>query len=205
MKLLNKTIICALFITFVSGPAFARIVCWTNKDGVKECGDHVPPEYSQKSTQEMNDQGMVIDEKARAKTDAEIAEEKKQQEIQAEKDRVAAEAKKRDMILLSTFSSVDDINLARDGKITAIDSAIGLANKRKEKFQSDLDKYIKQAAEQERSGKPASEELQNDIDSTRRQLKSNDEFIAEKEAEKEQVTKDAEADVARFKELKGIK
>ena len=68
----NKSLLpfCLIMISLlgVSQMAQARIKCWTNKDGVRECGESVPPEYAQKSHQELSDQGTVIEEQARAKT-----------------------------------------------------------------------------------------------------------------------------------------
>ena len=41
---------CVLATLFLlTAPVQAAIKCWTNKDGVRECGNVVPPEYSQES------------------------------------------------------------------------------------------------------------------------------------------------------------
>ena len=34
-------------ICCLANPAGANIKCWTNEDGVRECGNKIPPEYSQ--------------------------------------------------------------------------------------------------------------------------------------------------------------
>lgn len=197
-------LITVLTLVSLSIPAQARIVCWTNKDGVKECGDKVPPEYAQTDRQIMNEQGLVIEEKERAKTEEELAEEKRQAEIQAEKDRIAQGEARRDKILLDTFSNIDDIEMTRDGKIAAIQASISLAETRNQKLQAELDKLVEQAANEERAGKPASEDLVKDIESLRRQIKGNDDFIAEKRKEQDLVREASAKDVERFKELKSI-
>ncbi|MGW8227457.1 MAG: hypothetical protein ACWGOW_01080, partial [Gammaproteobacteria bacterium] len=51
------------------------IKCWTNKDGVRECGAVVPPEYSQQRVEVMNERGIVVDVKEAAKTKEQLAEE----------------------------------------------------------------------------------------------------------------------------------
>lgn len=197
-------LIIAFMLSFIALTVQARIVCWTNKDGVKECGDRIPPEYSQKEHQELNEQGLVIDKTERAKTEEELAAEKKQAEIEAEKQRQAEEQAREDKILLDTFTNVDDINIARDGKVAAIQTTISLAEKRNEKLQADLDKLVEQAATQERAGKTVPDELVNDIDGIRRQIKNNDEFIADKRNEQQAVKEEYAKHVERFKELKGI-
>ena len=197
-------LIIAFVLSSIAFTAQARIVCWTNKEGVKECGDKVPPEYAQKERQELNKQGLVVDETERAKTEEELAVEAKQAEIDAEKQRIADEQARHDKILLDTFSHVDDINMARDGKITALETSIALAEKRNEKLQTDLNKLVEQAAAEERAGKAPTEELVNDIEALRRQINNNNDFITEKRAEQGLVTEEYAKNVERFKELKGM-
>jgi len=48
-------------------PASAGIKCWTNDDGVRECGNTVPPEYAQKSHRELTGEGITVSTTKRAK------------------------------------------------------------------------------------------------------------------------------------------
>lgn len=203
MKLLKLiTLLLSIALLFTVHPAQARIKCWTNKDGVRECGDRIPPEYSQKKHEVVNRQGLVIEEEERAKTEEELAEEKRQAKIQAEKERLAAEKRREDEILLHTFSSVKDIETARDAKIAALESSIALAERRNEKIQEDLDSRVKQAAADERAGKEPSEELLRDIEDLQRQIKANNEFIEETRREQQEVREAYAEDIKRFNELK---
>jgi hypothetical protein len=197
-------LVTALTLLSFSMSAQARIVCWTNKDGVRECGDKVPPEYAQTDRQELSKQGLVVDEKERAKTEEELAEERRQAELQAEQDKIAQEEARRDKILLDTFSNIDDIEMTRDGKIAAIQTSISLTETRNQKLQAELGKLVEQAANEERAGRTITEDLEKDIESLRRQTKTNDDFIAEKRKEQDEVTKDSARDVERFKELKAM-
>ena len=182
----------------------ARIKCWTNNEGVKECGDKVPPEYSQKGHQEISTQGVVVDEQERAKTEEELEEQRKLDAIKAEQERMVAEKEKQDQILLRTFSGVDEIELTRDGKIAAIESSIILANKRNEKLQGDMDELLGKAAEEESSGKTLSEHLLKDMESKERQINNNKKFIEEKRADQESLKQEYANNIERFKKLKGI-
>ena len=205
----------SLFKTFIfiftlsglvlSGPAQARMKCWTNDEGGRECGDKVPPEYAQKGHQELGSSGVVREEQERAKTDEELNEQKRLDEIKAEEDKVAAEQQKKDDVLLQTFSNVNDIERARDERLTALEASIKLTDARSEKIQYDLDKRIEKAAAAERNGNAPSESLLNDIESLKRQLKNNDTFIEGKRAEQEVIKKSHAKDIAHFKKLKGIK
>jgi len=181
----------------------ASIKCWTNKDGVRECGQTIPPEYSQKSVTEMNNQGMVVKKQAPAKTKEELEEEAKKAAEAKEKKRQAEERAKQDRILLYTFSSVDDIEMVRDEQLAALESNIKVTQKRNEKIQQDLDTRMKAAAAAERAGKEPTDSLLKDIKSLKDQLESNDKFIQEKRGEMEQTKKEYSDKIERFKELKG--
>lgn len=198
------SLIIILTLASLSIPAQARIVCWTNKEGVKECGDKLPPEFAESGHKELDKRGFVVDETAREKTDEELVEEKRLADIQAEQERIHQEAIKRDRILLDTFSNVDDIEMARDGKIAAIKLSISHTETRNKKLQAALDKLVEQAANEERAGKPATEELVKDIDSLRKQINTNNDFIDGKHEETENVKLDYAKDVDRFKELKSM-
>ena len=200
--------ILAILIT-LSGLIFsvsvqARMKCWTNNEGIRECGDTVPPEFAQKGHQEIGKGGIVREETERAKTTEELEEEKRLAEIEAEKERRKAEQKKEDQILLETFSSVGDIERARDDRVNALEATIKLTEARSEKIQIDLDKRIQAAAADERSGKAPPEALLKDIESLKRQIKNNDDFIADKRKEQEAIKASHAADIERFKKLKGI-
>ena len=182
----------------------ARMKCWTNNEGIRECGDKVPPEYAQKGHQELGKSGLVREEKERAKTTEELAEEERLAKMEAEKLKAEEEQKNQDRILMETFSSVEDIERARDERVTALEATIKLTQARNEKIQIDLDKRINTAANQERNGKTPSEALLKDIDSLKRQIKNNDNFISEKRSEQETIKKSHALDIDRYKKLKGI-
>ncbi len=182
--------------------AGAEIKCWTNDQGVRECGNSVPPEYAQQSHKRINEQGIVIDEKERAPSDEELAEQKRQAAIEAEKARERAKQREQDSILLETFSSEDDIISARDDKVAAMNAQIKLAESRLKKLRASLNKRMEKAAAEERAGNTPAETLLQDIESLRRQIQANEDFIADTEADREQIKSEYNADLERFRQLK---
>lgn len=178
------------------------IKCWTNSEGVRECGNAVPPEYSQQGHQEVSKQGIVIDEKARAKTEEEVAAERRAAAEKLEQERLARERAATDRVLLDTFSSEDDILMTRDGKLAALDSQIRLTESHIFKLQTNLDELIAEAAESERRGTPPAEATVRDIDSLRDQISGQRTFIAAKQAEQEAIRHQFNVDLERFRELK---
>ncbi|MCZ6719806.1 MAG: hypothetical protein V3S73_08660 [Gammaproteobacteria bacterium] len=205
---MNATVMrIALILVLVTGlspspPAHARIKCWTNKDDVRECGNVVPPEYSQKGHEELSDQGIVIDRKERAKTPEELEEERRLAAIQAEEDRKARKKEIADRVLLDTFASEDDLVLAQDGKLAAIEQTIHVTESRIKKLQKSLNEIMSMAAEMERRGKPPADGTQNEIDVVRAQIAENRAYIKTLHKEQDAVRNAFESDLTRFKELK---
>ena len=207
---MNKQLFSTLmFIATLTGLMFAtaaqaRMKCWTNNEGVMECGDKVPPEYAQKGHKEIGESGIVREEVERAKTPEELAEERRLAKEEEERLKMEEQKRLKDKILLETFANAEDIERARDERITAIEATIKLTQARIEKIQADLDKRIASAAADERAGKKPSAALLKDIDNLKRQIKDNEEFIADKRLEQEDIRVSHADDIARFKKLKGI-
>jgi hypothetical protein len=196
-------VLISISLAVLSSSAQARIKCWENNDGVRECGEIVPPEYAQKSHKEISSQGITIDESARAKTEEELAEEERLAAIQQEEDANQAEIDTQNKILLDTYSNTDDIQMTSDGKLAALESNINLANKRNEKIQPNLDKLTAAAAAAELAGKQPSEDLLKDIESLSRQIKNNDKYIADTRLEQEVIKKEYAEKIERFLQLTG--
>ena len=187
----------------VALPTEAAIKCWKNKDGVRECGNSVPPEYAQQGHETKDERGLTIGKTERAKSIEELETERA---AATEEQKVAIEAKKRanlDRVLLDTFASEDDLVLTRDGQIAHLDSQIRLTSSHIEKLEKNLDQIMEQAADVERRGENPSEDLLAPISSVRGQITDNEAFIATKEQEQEEIRQRFDTDITRFRELKG--
>ena len=197
----------SLLSVLIAQPVMAstKFKCWTNKEGVKECGTYVPPEYSQKRIETRDGSGRVTDVKARAKTKEELAEEARQAEIKKIEDAKIAEQKKQDSILLKTFTRERDINMLRDSKINVIEGIITVTKGNNKALNNKLIKLHKQAANIERVGKKPPETLLEDIKAVEDRIKRNKVSIKEKHAEQDVIRQQFAKDMERFRFLKGGK
>ena len=193
----------AAAVAGLCAPADAAIKCWTNKEGVRECGQSVPPEYAQKEHEELSKQGTVLKETERALTPAEIEAQKKKEAEEAEKKRVAEEQAREDEILLATFSNTDEIERQLTDQLAALNARISTTETFMHKVQDQLDKRMEAAAAEERAGKPPNETLKEDIESLKRQLKNNEQSIEDMHKEQETTKAEYAAKIQRFRELKG--
>lgn len=179
-----------------------KIKCWTNSDGIRECGNILPPEYAQQDHENLNAQGVTTKRFERAQTPEELAETKRLADIKAEEDRLLKEQQERDQVLLQTFSNEDEISMARNGKITAIKTELRLTRASMQNTKDRLRTYYQQAANLERASKPIYEKLANDIKVAEQQIADYEVFISSKEKEKELIQENFERDMKRFQQLK---
>ncbi|WJW75769.1 DUF4124 domain-containing protein [Thiohalobacter sp. IOR34] len=179
-----------------------RLYKWTDENGKVHYGDKVPPEYARQERKVLNEQGVAVKTLEAAKTPEQLAEEKRIAEQRRLEELRKAEQAAHDRMLLATFTSEDDMVMTRDGKIAAIDSVIRVTRGRIEKLQQNLERYTRQAAERERLGQPIPESLQENILGARAQIQRYHDYIASKRREQEEIRKQFEADIRRFRELK---
>lgn len=203
-KTSKLTLIFPILISIGLSPAItqAKIKCWTNSDGIRECGNAVPPEYAQQGHDEINKAGIRVKHHERAQTEAELAETARLKAIEDEKKRLAEEQAMHDRVLLDTFASEDEIIMARDGKLTSIKTEIRLTNRSKNKAEERMNQLRKQAANLERAGKPVTKKLNEDIQQTQAQIQEYQDFVDKKQAEKNQLHQQFEADVTRYRTLR---
>ena len=186
-------------------PALAAIKCWTNSEGVRECGNVIPPEYAQQGSRTINSRGITTDIQGRAKTGAEF--EAEQQRKAEEEARIEAQKKadeeriRQDNVLLATFASEQDIVMARNRKVTALEGTIEFTNASLNKLQAKLDQNRKRAANIERAGNPLPKELVGEMETVQGQIDSKKEYIATKRTEIEALRVEYETYLARYRQL----
>lgn len=200
---------CFSMILAVTPTAWAGIKCWTNADGVRECGNTVPPEYAQAAHDEKSADGVTRRTQAQAKTPDEVVADRIAQKAQAESDQAIASAAKRQLaankVLLDTFSTEEDIALALAGQLSNIDAQVKVSTSQVVKLNKTLDDLIRQAADLERSAHPVPEDLAQSIAKQRRAIVNEQGFITAKQAEKETIKAKFASALVRFRELQAAK
>ncbi len=189
-----------------AGKAGGSIKCWTNKDGVRECGNTIPPEYSQQQTETLNKEGMTVQVKERAKTPEEVEKERAVKEAEAAQKaadaKAAADRAAYDQMLLATFTTEQDLIDARKRKLSAIDATIEITNATITSLNRKLAGMKQKAAQLERGGSAAPDELKEDMASLEKQIANKQQYIETQNQEKTAVAAQYDADLARYRELK---
>ena len=184
-----------------------KIVCWKNHEGVRECGNSVPPEFAQKSLERKSSMGLTLEKTERAKTQQELeqgrAETERLRKIKAEESRIATEQARKDRVLLQTFTTEEDLKLASEGKVAAIESRIKHSEQLVKKLEEARDDIQAEAAQIERGGKKVPENVAKKINDVQLQLDSTRGQINLRNSERVQLQQQFEADLARYRKLKG--
>jgi hypothetical protein len=174
----------------------------TSKDGKKYYGSTIPRQCIGQPVEQLNKQGMVVrridpegTEKERAAKEA--AEAKQREELAAQR-----EAARRNRALLATYTSAKDIEDARkralaDNQEAAqqVETRIAQIKKRQIGYEKELEFY------KGKNDPPA--KLADDLRNAALDLKYQEELLAMKRKEVEQINARYDADKKRYAELTG--
>jgi Domain of unknown function (DUF4124) len=86
---------------------------WVDDQGVVHYGDRIPPQYAQKESTTLNSEGVAIGHTAATKSPAEQA-------AEADAEQQVARQKQHDTFLLTTYTSVKDIEQLRDERMSQV-------------------------------------------------------------------------------------
>ena len=204
-KLIHKILLSSALVILALGNTSlyaAKIKCWKNSDGIRECGNVVPPEYAQKGHDEISNQGIRTKHHERALTNEELLERKRIKKEKKAKQRTIDNQKRQDMVLLNTFANEDEIIMARNGKITSVRTEIRITYKSLNEAKTRLNTLRKKAAASERSGKPPSKKITANIQKTQLQIDNYERFISAKKEALNKINDQFDKDLVRYKELR---
>jgi len=194
--------LCAIIALSVTPAQAGKMQKWVDENGQIQYGDRIPPQYAKKSVQTLNNQGVVVQTRAAAKTPEQIAKEQRLATVKAEQARIRQVQDRKDRILLDTFTNEDEMVMTRDGKVEAIEAIVRVTNGRIEKIRQRLTAQKQRAAYMERAGKPIPEVITQQISESRTQIRHNIDYINNRRLEQQTIRDKFEADIKRFRELK---
>lgn len=192
-----------LLLAISTGNA-AKLYRWVDEEGNVHYTDTIPPTQVKRGHQELSKDGVRTREVPRAKTQEEVERERELKRLRAEQQRLIEEQKAEDRVLLRTFRSEDDIQLAREGKLAAIDAQIKVVQGNIRRHQQRLAAFQHRAATAERSGKAASVSLLANLETTVQNINQAYSSIERKEQSKKAIRETFGRDLNRFRELKNL-
>lgn len=205
---LSFIFMCLLTIgnTFAAGGASSKtlIKCWKNDLGIRECGSVVPPEYSQRRIEVVNERGLVVQVIEPPKTREELEQEREAERLRKEQEAAKKAQAHRDAVLLNSYATERDLLIARDVNLKAAQGQLDIAEGNLKVLQNTLAELQNRAGDFERSGKQAPPELVKKIEQTKKQITEKESTISKKQEAKTQMEKRFEQDLQHFRKLKGL-
>ncbi len=178
--------------------AEAKLYKWVDDSGVTHYGETIPPEYANRDTQQL-DKGRLSDRK-----DGFDDKTKTSTKKETEEDKAALVAKRRDEALLNSYTTENEIDLARDRNLTQIEARINSYNTLIKSAQENLDDLRKEADSRTKSGRKIPQSLTDDLAAAQERLEKLKRDLDTNQKESDAVKARYEADKQRFRTLKGL-
>lgn len=196
-----SSIIC-ISIMFVAAPAMAKMYKWTDENGQVHYGDAVPAQYLKKEHKEMNDQGLAVKKVKAAETEEQRAERLQLEAAQHEEKQKLAEQRRRDRVLLDTYTTERDLIAARDARLDAVDSQINLSTSIMDDSRKKLAASQKLVQGLKAQSTPIPKTLEDKINREQRQLETQQEVLQSQLEQRKSVSVQFNGYIERFRELK---
>lgn len=194
-----------LLLFCVPPAAIARpMYRYINDEGVRVLAYQVPPEYVAGGYEVLNEKGVVVEvvprtlaEDERATLDASTrAAQRAQEEAEA--------LRKWDESLLLRYSSVADIEAARDRALRDLRIRVSILRGKQRSLRQQVENYQATAADQERRGQQVAESSLQAIRDLRREIDSTERAIVERQQEITAVEASYQRDIERFETLSDL-
>lgn len=190
----------SLALALGQGAALADLYKWVDEKGVTHYGDRIPPEYAKQGNSQLNKRGITVRKVERALTPEERR--AQQEEDQRLKDALKqAEAQQReDLALINTYSTEDEIDLARDRRVAQIDQVVTQAHNQS----GELERRAAAAAQALKQAKAASAKAmqEDEVASISKRRAAMRAAIARLHSDRQEVIARFDQDKLRFREIK---
>ncbi len=182
-----------------------QVYRWVDENGTVHFGDQIPPEYAPVERQVLNQYGVTLKTEKGLLSEEEVAAEKK-----AAAERAAAiAAARRDEVLLSTYLSVEEIEALRNRRVELIDGQISITQnylaslrEKARELQAEADNYKPYSTDPD--AEPIDEKLARELTDTLDSIAMYERTLADTRNRQGRVMLTFNADIARFRELKGL-
>lgn len=179
-----------------ASPDKGGILKWVDDKGVTHYGDSIPTEFAHHSNTLLNKAGRVVRKNEAFKPSAQP------ETPDAEQERLLAEQKRRDSVLLGSYTTEQEIDLACERSTQMDESAIKGLEQRAAGVKERLAMHQKSAASFTARKKPIPEDLQQDIDDAKGELGRVEAQMVQKRKDIEETRVRFNRDKQRFHELK---
>ena len=199
---LKKSLMMGLVLLWVCGSVNAKkMYRWVDEAGNVYFSDQVPPDQSRFKRETLNEKAKVLDVLEKAKTPAQLAQQKKLDALRIEQEKIIAKQISNDKVLLATFRSLGDMQKVYDNKRAALDLDQKLLESNIKRQEQQLLKLQQQAADLERNAQKVPDKLVTEIAAAKLSLEAAKLELNHRIAERQKTEKEFQADLDRYQFL----
>jgi len=202
---IKSVLLLCLSVGIADAQTTQRLYRWVDSDGIVHYGDSIPAEFSELERQVINEHGITVDVMQAKKTAAQLAEERRLEELH-----LARELQVRaDQNLLATYLSVDEILLHRDRRVELFQAQARVTELYLKNLQRRMDSLRSEAA----NFRPYSvdpdapiidPELANDMTTTKDTIVRHEQNLRKFQEDELLIVARFDGDVNRFRRIKGL-
>jgi len=204
MKTARVLVLLACAVAWITAAAAMNLYRYKNEQGIPVISHYIPPELVHNGYEVIDEQGRVVEAVPRELTPAELEEKHKTDEAKKLAEEAVLTRKRKDAELLEIYSSVEDVESARDRKLKLIDADIGRIKAQMEQATIQKAKLEAQAADRERAGQSPSTDLLDNIARVQMRIEGHGRDVETRELEKQKERRNFDYDVARMSCLLGL-
>ena len=182
-----------------------KLYKWTDAEGNVYYSDSVPAEFAERPKEVLNEQGVSVEELEGKKTEEQLAQERRDEELRAEQEL----QQRADQALLATYLSVEEIVMHRDRRVELFQAQSRVT----ELYLKNLDRRLESIRAEASRYQPYSEDprapmipddLANDLRETRDTISRHRNNLKKYELNEREIIDRFDKDISRFRILKGI-
>ena len=180
-----------------------KLYCW-NENGVQVCGDTLPADALDRARTEINAaSGNRTGEVPRALTDDERTASALAARAAAEAEMAEAERRRRDLAMVESYATEDDLRRAYGERITLVEESLKTSRLSLANLRQSLLSLLRQATERELLGQPVGKALADGIQSQHGDLVRQQAILERQLADRASLETDLDGAVERYRRMKG--
>lgn len=183
-------------------PQGKKLYCW-NENGQRTCGDALPPGATDLARTEISAKsGMTTGEVARAQTGAERVAAAAAREQAAVVAAAAVASKRRDLAMVESYATEDDLRKAYGERIALLDDALKASALGESNLRRSLVTLLDQANNLELAGRPVPPPLLGKLRAQHADLLKQQRIMAEQQTERASLDGELADALARYRSIK---
>ncbi len=185
-------------------PTDKKLYCW-DENGVQVCGDTLPADALDRARTEINAaSGNRTGEVPRALTRDERAAAALAARAAAEAEMAEAERHRRDLAMVESYATENDLRRAYGERITLVEEALKTSGLSITNLRQSLLSLLRQAAERELLGQPVGKALADGIQAQHGDLVRQQAIMERQLADRASLGSDLDGALERYRSMKGL-